>query len=217
MIFLIASHRLSKLFLVPCNIQDIVLDLKGQTDIPAHGLNLFQFFGSRQNRSRHKGSFYKGRGLIHINIIQPFSFQRPAVIFHIYALSPQHAPDPGLFGQDLEGFGCSLHLPGIFCQRKTFKRRLICIIQQSVSCQDRCGFSEYDMGGLLSPAVFVIVNSRKIVMDQGMGMNHLNGCHKRLRQFFLSPEDVIHLSQENRPQTFPPCFHTVIHGFYEIF
>ena len=69
------------------------------------------------------------------------------------------------------------------------------------------------MGRRLAPAQIVIVNGRKIVMNQGMGMDHLNSRHKRLTHLSLTAKQKIRFLQKQRTQPFAACSHAVIHSF----
>src|SRR5699024_4035141 len=69
------------------------------------------------------------------------------------------------------------------------------------------------MGGKTPSPVIVIIDSRKIVVDQRMGMDHLDRRHKRLRQTLVPAEQAAGFQKKYGAQTFSSGAHTVVHGF----
>ena len=69
------------------------------------------------------------------------------------------------------------------------------------------------MGRFSAAAVIIVVDRREIIMDQGMGVNHLHGCHKWFYSLPGSAEQTETLLQKQRTKPLSARCHTVIHGF----
>lgn len=84
--------------------------------------------------------------------------------------------------------------------------------EKSVSGEDGNGFPEDAVAGGSSPAEVVIIHARKIVMDQRVGVNALDGtgCGKGVG--LLSPDGPGGGEAKNGTEAFPPREEAVPHG-----
>ena len=104
----------------------------------------------------------------------------------VCTLASDHAEDTCIAGQDPERADHGRRLRGRLHGIKGGERRLVGIVEQGVSRQDGHALSVHDMGRPAAPPELVIVHGRQVVVDQGVGVDHLQRRHEGLRQFASS-------------------------------
>ena len=62
---------------------------------------------------------------------------------------------------------------------------------------------------------FIVVHRRKIVMYEGIGMDHLLGSRKRANDIRLPSEHPVSLQHQHWTKTLPPCHETVLHSLQD--
>ena len=68
------------------------------------------------------------------------------------------------------------------------------------------------MGGLAAAAVVVVIHSRKVIMDQGVGVDHLECCHEGFGEFAASAVNIADAGNEEWTQALAAGEHVVAHG-----
>ena len=64
------------------------------------------------------------------------------------------------------------------------------LCQERITGEDGHCLSKDFMTGWFSPSVIIIVDRRKIIMNQGIGMNHLKGAGKGKNPVSFSPRHL---------------------------
>ncbi len=129
----------------------------------------------------------------------------------IYRLSPHHPLEASGRTHFLDHR--QLHFSRGFLPGHNFKRQG----QQGISGQSCHPRPVNLVIGELAPAVVVIVHGRKIIMNQRIGMYHLNGAGAGDKVFTLCPGSISSCHQQNWPEPFSPGHETVLHSLCQGF
>ena len=143
-----------------------------------------------------------GPGLSGMDVLQPiragsfipFGFQIRCLTRHhaAHPCAPRHGAHrfqiPWVV--PMEGQGAKHHLKGIG--------------QQSIPCQHGHPFSKHLMVGGLAPAKIVVIHGGQIVMDQGIGMDHLQGAGNRQGILHIPAQHLAYRQGQAGPKPLSP-------------
>ena len=136
------------------------------------------------------------------------------VIFHIYALASKHPVNACFCGKHLHSHKETVPVK-IIAER--FQGRLICIIQQRVARKNTHCLAIDGVRCFSSSAKLIIVNGRKIIMDQRACVDHLDRSHKRFDDRFVPSEQAVCLKHQDRTKPFSSGFHAVHKSIIQCF
>ena len=100
----------------------------------------------------------------------------------------------------------------MFCHGKSFQHGLVYQLRSATPDSTPMASPYTFVGGKAPSPVIVIVNGRQVIVDQGVGMDHLHGCRKRLCRLLPSPEHLIGFQQQHGAKAFSPGRHAVVHS-----
>ena len=84
--------------------------------------------------------------------------------------------------------------------------------KKRITGQHRDTLAEYLVRGGLSPAQIIVVQSGKIIMNDGVGMDELEGTGKRKERLAFSPEELAAGQRQNRAKPLASGEKAVVHG-----
>ena len=87
--------------------------------------------------------------------------------------------------------------------------------EQAVSGQDGGGFVKLLVAGGLAPAQIIVVHGRQVVMDQGIGVDHLQGAGHRQGFARIAPHRFRRRQAQNGAQPFAAHEQAVVHGLVQ--
>ena len=174
-VFFITACRLSQLLTIADDVENVVLNLEGNAYVVGDfvkSLNVL-FGSSGQYCTDGKSAVDEAGGLVAVDVLKEFGRNRLRIGlgfavfgFEVCALSADHAENAGIAGENLEGThnGCSIF--GCLCSCECGDRGLIGKVEKGIACQNSHSFAVNNMCGLAAAAVFVIVHSREVIVDQ---------------------------------------------------
>ncbi len=87
--------------------------------------------------------------------------------------------------------------------------------EQAVPGQDGGGFVKLLVAGGLAPAQIIVVHGRQVVMDQGIGVDHLQGAGHRQGFARVAPHRFRRGQAQNGAQPFAAHEQAVVHGLVQ--
>ena len=200
-VFLVAVHRFPELLLCACHIQNIVHDLERQPK----GRGVFirtaaLILRAASQDAAHGGrSADQGAGFASIHLLQHLQGHSSSLAHEIDLLAAHHAVDAcrpcQLPGSSQRAFGRN-RTGGRAASRLKSER------EQRISGQECCGLTIYFMAGSSSTAHIIVIHTRKIVVDQGIRVDHLQRACPRQGIFRIAAAETAELHDEKRPDAF---------------
>jgi hypothetical protein len=123
-------------------------------------------------------------------------------------LAADHARQSGGFRQLAARCGSG-------CRGQAFRKDLKRERKQGIACQDGNGFAEFFVGRRLTAAQVVVIHGRQIVVDERVGVNHLDRHGRRERVGVVAPGGLRSEHDQERPKPFARREETIAEGFHE--
>ena len=134
-----------------------------------------------------------------------------ALLGHVHNLTCHHTGDPGTAGN---GFRRTQPLHGTVFAGCT-QHQLHSTMQQTIPCQNGHAFAKHHVIGRLAAAKIVIVHGRQVIMNQAVGMDHLQCAGIRHNGRKIHPHGIAHSQQKHRTKPLSACLQGVGHGFFQ--
>ena len=169
----VLAHGLAEIGLRAFVIEQVVGDLEGEPDAGGvvakcrarHAVFL------RENSPRLARKSEEGAGLEPLQLDHLVEGKLLALRRKVDCLPPRHSLAAGSPRQRTSEFGTHRSV-GMTGRRR---HRLEGEREQGIADQDRCRLVEGDMAGRLAAAKVVVVHRRQVVMDERIGVHHLDG------------------------------------------
>src|SRR5690606_16937419 len=147
-------------------------------------------------------------GLERVNLLEPTDLADVLALLEIERLAADHAVDPGMLGQDRDGVGHRGRRDPVGATDQHRERAG----QQRVADQDRVGDPELDVDGWLPAALEGVVHRRQIVVDQRIGVDHLERAAGRKRVGDLASDRLAAGDGQQRAHALAAEQHRVAHA-----
>ena len=200
--------RFAQLLGVADDVQHVVPDLEGQADGFSIGPGGFHLFlcGLGGGAAHAAGGGDQRAGLADVDVKNPLLVQLLLLPFHVQHLAAHHAFFPGGGGQNLHLFDQNGGVRFGGGNRIEGRR------QKGVAGQDSLGLAEDLVVGQAAPAVVVIVHAGQIVVNQAVGVDHLDGRGEGQGLLPVSPAQAAEFQHKDGPQPLAPSQKAVAHG-----
>ena len=130
----------------------------------------------------------------------------PLLRLHIEDLTARHAPGTGVCREDADAGQSPV------CGQGAFGENAEGVGQQAVAREDRKGFAVDPVVGRLAPAVVVVVHRGQIVVDEAVGVDHLNGELRRAGGLRVAAAGRAEPGGQKRTEPLSPGVQAVGHG-----
>ena len=203
---------LAQLFRVAQDVEHVVPDLKGK----AKGIGEVRGcpelgFASLGGQNAHgAGRHDEGAGLAAVDGQELLAGEGLALSGHVQHLAAHHALLPGALGQRAHNLDAHLRR-GVGAGDGGEGRG-----QKAVAGQHRLGFAIDLVVGEAAAAVVVVVHAGKVVVDEAVGVHHLNGGGKVQGMFPSSAAQAAKFQHQHRPDPLAPGQEAIAHGLKEL-
>ena len=174
------------------------------------GLDLL-FIRPGQGQAGLHGRLQQVRRLVGVNIADQRFLRLHALGKDVLCLTGDHAGDTGVAHDDFQ----RPDAPGIRHLHRRAGHQLRRGVQQPVPGQDGQVLTEDLMVRRLAPAQVIVVHGRQVIMDEAVGVDHLQGAGKGQRQLRLAAGHFAGRQQHHRPQAFAARQQAVAHGLQQ--
>ncbi len=192
-------------------VEDVVDDLEGESGMAADGGEFFNDggFGSADASAHFQGGGDEGGGFIEVNEVELLGGAVGVFAFHVFGLSGDEGAASGGSGEIGDQGGGEGGL-----LRIAFGEKAEGVGEKSVAGEDGGGFVKLAVAGGAAAAKFGVVHARKVVVDEGVGVEAFDGDGGG-KSIGGTVEKIGGGEAEDRAEAFAAGFQAVAHGGVE--
>jgi len=206
-------------FLVAHDVEDVVGDLEGEPDVPPVDVQGFLFGGggAGEDGPGEEAGAEQGGGLVEMDVVdrglQPVRAQVGGLSLghQVRGLAADHPLGSRRFRDQPDGPERGIRRNS----RRDAGHEFESQGQQRVARQDRDPFAEHLVVGRFPSAEVVVVHRGKVVVDQRVGVDHLQRAGGRHHHRGLPPAEFGRHQAEDGPEPFPTGEDRITHGLVD--
>src|SRR5690606_31992677 len=189
-------------------VEDVVDNLEGETGMAANGGECFDLGGIRaaDATAHFQGGGDEGGGFVEVNEVELFGSAVGVFAFDIFGLTGDESAASGGGGEIRGEIGGKRGALAI-----TFGENSEGVGEEGVARENGGGFVELTVAGGAAAPEFGVVHAGKVVVDEGVGVEALEGDGGGKR-VFGAVEEVGGGKAEDGAQAFAARFQAVAHG-----